>query len=585
LALAAGANGLFSVAANGSTPIGYQWFRSGSLLPWASASQLALTNVQSPDAGSYQVVVTNLVGAATSLVATLTVLDAEPWFIQQPTGGSITAGSNFTLKALARGSEPLAYQWRQNGAAVPGATQASLALLSVALASAGTYDLVATNLFGVATSSVALLKVNQKPLILLGLTNQIVDAGSNVLLAVNAICSDPLSYTWGFNNVPITGTNASLVLSNIQPSQSGYYRVTASAKGQPTSVSSTGRVTVFGPASFVVAWGDNSGGQASPPPSLGDVVAVAGGDFHSLALRRNGMLVAWGSNTDGQTNVPSDRFVGIAAGAAHNLAITEDGHVVAWGRNDSGQTTVPTNVISAVSVAAGDSHSLALLSSGTILGWGNNAFGQARGSGELQGGSYRAVAAGRNHNLGLRIDGSLFAWGLNTFRQASPPSSLTGRLAGVAAISAGYLHSVALLSNGTVVVWGDNSFGQTNVPSGLSNVVAIAAGDYHTLALRADGADGTVIGWGDNSAGQTSAPVLSHPVAIASGNYHGLALVPGTRLEYGLRNAGLVLQWPGKGTLQWAPTPLGPYTDIPGPGQIYTNVDTTTPAKFFRARR
>ncbi len=34
-----------------------------------------------------------------------------------------------------------------------------------------------------------------------------------------------------------------------------------------------------------------------------------------------------------------------------------------------------------------------------------------------------------------------------------------------------------------VAVWGDNSYGQTNVPSGLSNVVAIAAGYSHSLAL------------------------------------------------------------------------------------------------------
>jgi len=582
LAVAAGSNALFSVAANGSTPMSYQWFMSGTPLAGAAATQLTLTNVQAANAGSYQVVVTNLVGAVTSAVATLTVLDAPPWFLQQPAGGTIKAGSNFTLTAVARGSQPLAYQWQQNGAGVPGATLSSLTLSNATLASAGSYDLVVSNAVGVATSSVVQVKVIQKPLLLVGLTNQIVDAGSNVLLAVSAICSDPLSYTWGFNSLSIAGTNASLVLSNIQPSQSGYYRVTASSKSQGLSVSSTGRVSVFGPASFVVAWGDNSGGQATPPATLGDAVAVAGGDYDSLALRRNEMLAAWGDNSDGQTNVPAGHFVGIAAGVAHNLAITVDGNVVAWGRNDSGQTTVPTNASAVVSVAAGDSHSLALLSSGVVLAWGNNAFGQGRGTSELQGGSYRAIAAGRDHNLGLRTDGTLFAWGLNTFRQATPPSSLTGRAAGVAAIAAGYLHSVALLSNGTVVVWGDNSFGQTNVPSGLSNVVAIAAGDYHTLALRADG---TIIGWGDNSAGQISAPALPSPAAIASGTYHGLALVPRTRLQYRLQSASLVLQWLGAGTLQSAPTPLGPFADIVGSGQSYTNTDITASARFFRVRR
>ena len=44
-----------------------------------------------------------------------------------------------------------------------------------------------------------------------------------------------------------------------------------------------------------------------------------------------------------------------------------------------------------------------------------------------------------------------------------------------------------------VVAWGDNDSGQTNVPSGLSNVVAIAAGGYHSLALTAEG---RVVAWG-----------------------------------------------------------------------------------------
>jgi hypothetical protein len=37
-----------------------------------------------------------------------------------------------------------------------------------------------------------------------------------------------------------------------------------------------------------------------------------------------------------------------------------------------------------------------------------------------------------------------------------------------------------------VVAWGDNDSGQTSVPSGLSNVVAIAAGSLHSLALTAE---------------------------------------------------------------------------------------------------
>ncbi|MGA2248755.1 MAG: immunoglobulin domain-containing protein, partial [Verrucomicrobiota bacterium] len=63
--------------------------------------------------------------------------------------------------------------------------------------------------------------------------------------------------------------------------------------------------------------------------------------------------------------------------------------------------------------------------------------------------------------------------------QTTIPTGLTN----VVAIAAGYYYSMALENNGTVVVWGDNSYGQGAVPTGLNNVVSIAAGGYHALAL------------------------------------------------------------------------------------------------------
>jgi hypothetical protein len=68
-----------------------------------------------------------------------------------------------------------------------------------------------------------------------------------------------------------------------------------------------------------------------------------------------------------------------------------------------------------------------------------------------------------------------------------------------------------------------NQNGQTNVPAGLSNVVAIAAGGYHSLALKNDG---TVVSWGMNTYGQTNVPSgLTNAIAIAAGEYDSLALV------------------------------------------------------------
>jgi alpha-tubulin suppressor-like RCC1 family protein len=57
----------------------------------------------------------------------------------------------------------------------------------------------------------------------------------------------------------------------------------------------------------------------------------------------------------------------------------------------------------------------------------------------------------------------------------------------VKAIAAGEVHTVALKVDGTVVGWGRNFYGQTNTPVGLANVIAIAAGGAHTVAIT----DGT----------------------------------------------------------------------------------------------
>ncbi len=79
-------------------------------------------------------------------------------------------------------------------------------------------------------------------------------------------------------------------------------------------------VTSNGP---VVAWGDNSQGQASVPPDLAGAVAVAGGGSHSLALKADGTVAAWGNNLDGQCNISPavSNVIAVAAGKSHSLLL------------------------------------------------------------------------------------------------------------------------------------------------------------------------------------------------------------------------------------------------------------------------
>jgi hypothetical protein len=109
--------------------------------------------------------------------------------------------------------------------------------------------------------------------------------------------------------------------------------------------------------------------------------------------------------------------------------------------------------------------------------------------------------------------------------QATVPWGLTG----VVAIAAGNYHSLALKSDGSVARWGDNSQNQCGLPAALTNIVALAAGGAHTIALRADG---TALAWGANWNGQCNLPVtLGDVVALDAGAAHTLFLVDGCAPE------------------------------------------------------
>ncbi len=201
-----------------------------------------------------------------------------------------------------------------------------------------------------------------------------------------------------------------------------------------------------------------------------------------------------------------------------------------------------------------------------MLAWGSNDFGQlgtgttaaslepvlidvfAADDSALAGKAVIAIAAGAHHSLALCADGTLAAWGANDAGQLGNNSlsasavpvavSLEGALKGrkVIAIAAGDSHSLALCADGTVAAWGDNSNGQLGGAGSAVNslvpvvvdssaaaasalagkqVAAIAAGTHHSLALCTDG---TLAAWGANDAGQlgVSSPT-SGPVPVAVG--------------------------------------------------------------------
>ena len=82
-----------------------------------------------------------------------------PRVLVPPETMSAPAGMTVTLSVTAAGSQPLAYQWRFNGAAITGATNSELTLSGLQPTHTGTYNVIVTNAYGALTSANAMLTV------------------------------------------------------------------------------------------------------------------------------------------------------------------------------------------------------------------------------------------------------------------------------------------------------------------------------------------------------------------------------------------------------------------------------------------
>ncbi|MFO1451546.1 MAG: immunoglobulin domain-containing protein [Opitutaceae bacterium] len=234
--VSAGANVTFTVAATGTPSPTYQWRKDGSNLAGATSSSLSLTNVQSSNAGSYSVVVSNSAGSVTSNAVALTI-SVPPAITTQPVAQSVNAGANVTFTVAATGTPSPTYQWRKDGSNLPGATSSSLSLTNVQSSNAGSYSVVVTNSAGSVTSNAVALTVSVPPAITTQPVAQSVTAGASVTFTVAASGTPSPTYQWRKDGTDLSGaTSASLALSNVQSSHAGSYSVVVSnSAGSVTS--------------------------------------------------------------------------------------------------------------------------------------------------------------------------------------------------------------------------------------------------------------------------------------------------------------------------------------------------------------
>lgn len=139
--------------------------------------------------------------------------------------------------------------------------------------------------------------------------------------------------------------------------------------------------------------------------------------------------------------------------------------------------------------------------------------------------------------IGALHAGQLRTWGLDRDGQVTRTPAGTDFVA----IAAGDAHGLALRADGVVVAWGQNDDGECDVPAGTYK--AIGAGADFSLAIRTDG---SIAAWGDNGQRQIS--------GVPAG-YDFVAVDGGERFAVALKADGSIVAW---GNNRW-----GQVSDVP----------------------
>ncbi len=204
-----GQTATFSVVADGTAPLSYQWQKNGVDVSGAtSASYTTPATVAGDNGAKFDCVVTNVAGSITSSTAVLTVQYA-PSITTQPQSQTVTAGQTATFSVVADGNPAPMYQWQRNGVDIAGAASASYTTpATVAGDNGSSYDCIATNSIGSATSASAVLTVQYAPSITTQPADQTVTVGQTATFSVVANGTAPLSYQWRKNGVNIAGATS-----------------------------------------------------------------------------------------------------------------------------------------------------------------------------------------------------------------------------------------------------------------------------------------------------------------------------------------------------------------------------------------
>ena len=385
-------------------------------------------------------------------------------------------------------------------------------------------------------------------------------------IAAFAVKTDGTLWSWGINNQGQLGLGDSINRSS--PVQIGlnntWTKVTAGSSS----------IAALRTDGTLWVWGNNQYGQlgqsdaiyrslpiqvsSTPWSKLSTITATTS---RVSAIKADGTLWAWGDNTNGvigdntvvnrssPVQIGTSLWSNSSVGYNISAAIKTDGTLWTWGYNFQGYLGDGTAVARSTpvqigamtnwsSVVAGQYHSMAIKTDGTLWGWGTNQYGQLADKTAINRSSPVQVGAGapvynsiwsklfiNNASsstmgvFGIRQDSTLWAWGYNSQGQLAQndianrswPTQIGITLSSNnwLTIAAGGYHAIGIKTDGALWGWGLCSSGQLGpgnatyrsspVQIGFSQWSFAAAGRNHSMAVKSNG---TLWGWGYNAMGQ-----------------------------------------------------------------------------------
>jgi alpha-tubulin suppressor-like RCC1 family protein len=306
---------------------------------------------------------------------------------------------------------------------------------------------------------------------------------------------------------------------------------------------------------------------------VNEFAQVSAGERNTLFIKTNGTMWSCGRNVGAIGNGSFDdvsvtppvqigtgfTWTDVSCGYQYGLAVRQDGTLWAWGRTDNngslgdGTTTASASPIQIGTdtnwskVYAGERHSMAIKTNGTLWAWGSNDWGylgdgtQTGRNSPVQigtGTDWASIALGDRHSLGIKTNGTLWAWGYNDQGQVGDGTSGNFRTSPVQigtgtnwkSVAAGDFHSIALKTDGTLWSWGyggNSALGQGNTTTYLVPTQIGTATDWDILASskgatnhhHAVKANGAIYGWGANAnynLGDATTTLRPAPVLISA---------------------------------------------------------------------